>query len=125
MLALSNSALLTVPVHGHCRRYCTARHLCGCASILDSSGKPTISPFWPGGATGTDITAWVYDDPETLFDVQYTTPAHPELTPFRRLLAKNAIGLLPLRVVPPQQGIVHHGPIQATSGQFQITGFWI
>ena len=48
----------------------------GC-QYLDSSGKPTISPYWPSGATGTEITAWVYDDPETLFDVQYTNPGTP------------------------------------------------
>ena len=29
---------------------------------LDSTGKPTIAPFWTGGTTGTNITAWVYDE---------------------------------------------------------------
>lgn len=46
----------------------------------DSLGKPTISPFWPTGTAATNIVAYVYDDPETLFDVQlknpnYATPA--------------------------------------------------
>lgn len=41
----------------------------------DATGKPVISPFWPSGATGTEITAWVYDDPEMLFDVEFTNPS--------------------------------------------------
>jgi hypothetical protein len=41
---------------------------------LDSTGKPSISPFWIGGTTATYITAYVYDDPETLFEAQYTNP---------------------------------------------------
>ena len=36
----------------------------------DSLGKPTVSPFWPTGTAATNIVAYVYDDPETLFDVQ-------------------------------------------------------
>ena len=40
----------------------------------DSTGKPSISPFWIGGTTATEIIAYVYDDPETLFDAQYTNP---------------------------------------------------
>ena len=40
----------------------------------DSTGKPSTSPFWIGGTTATEITAYVYDDPETLFDAQYTNP---------------------------------------------------
>lgn len=41
---------------------------------LDATGKPSISPFWIGGTTGTEITAYVFDDPETLFEAQYTNP---------------------------------------------------
>lgn len=40
----------------------------------DATGKPSISPYWIGGTVGTEITAYVYDDPETLFEVQYTNP---------------------------------------------------
>ena len=40
---------------------------------LDATGKPVISPYWPGAVTGaTNIRAYVMDDPETLFDVQMT-----------------------------------------------------
>ena len=40
----------------------------------DATGKPSISPYWIGGTVGTEIAAYVYDDPETLFEVQYTNP---------------------------------------------------
>jgi hypothetical protein len=42
---------------------------------LDATGKPTISPFWVSGTTATNVVAYVYDDPETLYDVQLTNPS--------------------------------------------------
>ncbi len=37
----------------------------------DSTGKPNYSNFWPGAQTSaTNITAWVWDDPATVFTVQ-------------------------------------------------------
>ena len=41
----------------------------------DAQGKPTVSNFWPSGTTATNIIAYVYDDPETLYDVQFTNPS--------------------------------------------------
>lgn len=41
----------------------------GC-SYVDSQGKPNFSNFWPTGQVATDIKAFVYDDPDTLFLVQ-------------------------------------------------------
>jgi len=89
----------------------------------DASGKPTISPFWPSGATGTEIVAWVYDDPETLFDVQYTNPSSGTTV-------QTAVGEeFDWTVASPggstQTGLSNCqiGVIQATSGQFQMTGF--
>ena len=41
----------------------------------DAAGKPTVSNFWPSGTTATNIIAYVYDDPETLYDVQLTNPS--------------------------------------------------
>lgn len=94
----------------------------GC-QYLDSSGKPTISPFWPSGTTGSEITAWVYDDPETLFDVQYNNPS-PGTT------VQTAVGEECDWTVASPGGSTSTGlsntyltAIQATSGQFQITGF--
>lgn len=94
----------------------------GC-QYLDASGKPTISPFWPSGATGTEITAWVYDDPETLFDVQYNNPS-------AGTTVQTAVGEECDWTVASPGGSTQTGlsntyltAIQATSGQFQITGF--
>lgn len=42
---------------------------------LDANGKPVVSNFWPASTSATNVTAWVYDDPETLFDVQLTNPS--------------------------------------------------
>lgn len=96
----------------------------GC-QYLDASGKPTISPFWPAGATGTEIVAWVYDDPETLFDVQYNNPGTPGTDS-----VQSAVGEECDWVVASPGGSTRTGlsntrlsAIQATSGQFQITGF--
>ena len=94
----------------------------GC-QYLDSSGRPAISPFWPSGATGTEIVAWVYDDPETLFDVQYTNPSSGTTV-------QTAVGEECDWSVASPGGSTQTGlsncqltAIQATSGQFQITGF--
>jgi len=90
---------------------------------LDAGGKPTISPFWPSGTTGTEITAWVYDDPETLFDVQYNNPS-------AGTTVQTAVGEECDWTVASPGGSTQTGlsntyltAIQATSGQFQITGF--
>ena len=94
----------------------------GC-QYLDATGKPTISPFWPSGTTGTEIVAWVYDDPETLFDVQYTNPSSGTTV-------QTAVGEECDWTVASPGGSTQTGlsncqltAIQATSGQFQITGF--
>ena len=94
----------------------------GC-QYLDATGKPTISPFWPSGTTGTEIVAWVYDDPETLFDVQYNNPS-------AGTTVQTAVGEECDWTVASPGGSTQTGlsntyltAIQATSGQFQITGF--
>lgn len=92
---------------------------------LDATGKPTISPFWPAGTTGTNIVAWVYDDPEMLYDVQYANPGTPGTTS-----VQTAVGAeCDWRVAAPggstQTGLsnTYLTATQVTSGQFQITGF--
>ena len=92
---------------------------------IDATGKPSISPFWPGGTTGTNITAYVYDDPETLFDVQYANPGTPGTDS-----VQSAVGEECDWTVASPGGSTATGlsttvlsVIQATSGQFQITGF--
>jgi hypothetical protein len=96
----------------------------GC-QYLDASGKPSISPFWPSGATGTEIVAWVYDDPETLFDTQYTNPGTPGTTTVQTAVGEECDWVVASPGGSTQTGIssTQIGVIQATSGQFQITGF--
>lgn len=96
----------------------------GC-QYLDAGGKPTISPFWPSGATGTEIVAWVYDDPETLFDTQYTNPGTPGTDTVQTAVGEECDWVVASPGGSTQTGIssTQIGVIQATSGQFQITGF--
>jgi hypothetical protein len=91
---------------------------------LDSTGKPTIAPFWTGGTSGTSIVAWVYDDPETLYDVQYANPGTPGTTSVQVDVGAQC----DWRVASPggstSTGIssTYLSAVQSTSGQFQITG---
>lgn len=40
-------------------------------TYTDVTGKPTLSNFWPGALSGaTLITAFVWDDPLTIFEIQ-------------------------------------------------------
>jgi len=96
----------------------------GC-QYLDAGGKPTISPFWPSGATGTEITAWVYDDPETLFDVQYTNPGTPGTTTVQTAVGEECDWVVASPGGSTRTGLssTQLGVIESTSGQFQITGF--
>jgi hypothetical protein len=89
----------------------------------DATGRPQVSPFWPSGITATNIVAWVYDDPETLFDVQYNNPSSGTTV-------QTAVGEECDWTVASPGGSTQTGlsntkltVIQATSGQFQITGF--
>lgn len=36
----------------------------------DSTGKPTWSNYWPAATVATEITAWVWDDQDIVYDVQ-------------------------------------------------------
>jgi hypothetical protein len=96
----------------------------GC-QYLDASGKPTISPFWPSGTTGTEIVAWVYDDPETLFDVQYTNPGTPGTTTVQTAVGEECDWSVASPGGSTSTGLSNTQltAIQSTSGQFQITGF--
>lgn len=90
----------------------------------DATGKPTISPFWPASTTGTEIVAYVYDDPETLYDSQYANPGTPGTTSVQVDVGAQA----DWRVASPggstSTGIssTYLTALVATSGQFQITG---
>jgi len=91
----------------------------------DSSGKPTISPYWPSGTTGTEIIAYVYDDPETLFNAQYTNPGTPGTTTMQTAVGEEMDWVVASPGGSTSTGLstTQIGVIEATSGQFQLTGF--
>lgn len=39
----------------------------------DATGKPTFAKNWPAGQVATEIVAYVYDDPENIYEVQVET----------------------------------------------------
>jgi hypothetical protein len=40
-------------------------------TYTDVTSKPTVANFWPGAISGaTNLTAWVWDDPLTVFEIQ-------------------------------------------------------
>ena len=96
----------------------------GC-QYLDATGKPTISPFWPSGVTATEIVAWVYDDPETLFDAQYNNPGTPGTDTVQTAVGEECDWVVASPGGSTQTGLSNTrlSAIQATSGQFQITGW--
>lgn len=95
---------------------------------LDSTGKPTISPFWTGNTAVYNsglATIWVYDDPETLFDSQYSNPGTPGTTSMQSAVGKEADWVVASPGGSTSTGISSSQltALQSTSGQFQITGF--
>ena len=91
----------------------------------DATGKPTISPFWPASTTGTEIVAYVYDDPETLYDVQYANPGTPGTTSVQVDVGAQADWRVasPGGSTPTGISSTYLSAPVATSGQFQLTGF--
>lgn len=96
----------------------------GC-EYRDSNGRPVVSNYWPASTTATEIRAYVYDDPETLFDVQYNNPGTAGTD-----TVQTAVGEECDWTVASPGGSTSTGlsntlltAIQATSGQFQIVGF--
>ena len=91
----------------------------------DAQGKPTVSNFWPTGTTATNIVAYVFDDPETLFDVQYANPGTPGTTTVQTAVGEECDWTPTAAGGSTSTGLSSTSltVIQATSGQFQITGF--
>jgi len=88
----------------------------------DALGRPTLSPFWPASATATNVVAFVYDDPEIIFQVEYPNPS-PGTT------VQTAVGEECDWTVATPGGSTATGlsstsltAIQVGTGQYQITG---
>jgi hypothetical protein len=93
----------------------------------DSTGKPSISPYWIGGTTGTEIIAYVYDDPETLFEAQYTNPGTAGTDTVQTAVGEQCdwTGFTaPGGSTRTGLSSAYLGAIEGSgTGQFQITGF--
>lgn len=97
----------------------------GC-QYRDANGKPVVSNFWPTGATGSEIIAWVYDDPETLFNAQYTNPGTPGVTTVQTAVGEQCDWTFTSTGGSTSTGLSNAqlGTIEGSgTGQFQITGF--
>lgn len=96
----------------------------GC-EYKDSTGKPTVSNFWPTGITATAITAYVYDDPETIFEVEYANPGTPGITSVQVDVGGECDWVQTAAGGSTSTGLsaTKLTALQSTSGQFQITGF--
>ena len=96
----------------------------GC-QFNDSLGKPTVSPYWPSGTTATEIIAYVYDDPETLFNAQYSNPGTPGTTTMQTAVGEEMDWVVASPGGSTSTGLSNTqiGVIETTSGQFQLTGF--
>lgn len=91
----------------------------------DALGKPTVSNFWPTGTTATNIVAYVFDDPETLFDVQYANPGTPGTDTVQTAVGEECDWVPTAAGGSTSTGLSSTSltAIMATSGQFQITRF--
>ena len=91
----------------------------------DSLGKPCVSNFWPTGTAATNITAYVFDDPETLFDVQYANPGTPGTDTVQTAVGEECDWVPTAAGGSTSTGLSSTSltAIMATSGQFQITRF--
>jgi hypothetical protein len=47
----------------------------GC-EYIDATGKPCVSPYWPALTTATDVVAWVFDDPNAIYEAQCDAAAN-------------------------------------------------
>ena len=50
----------------------------GCRYV-DAQGKQQFSQYWPASTTATDVVAFVYDDPNIVFEAQTDTLAEGDI----------------------------------------------
>lgn len=93
----------------------------------DATGKPCLFPYWLGGTTATDVVAYVYDDVETRFEVQYTNPGTPGTTSVQTAVFEQCdwTGFSGTGgSIQTGQSSSYLGAIESSgTGQFQIIGF--
>lgn len=91
---------------------------------IDATGKPVISKNWPGTQTGaTNIKAYVYDDPEEVYEVQVATGGTGYVQTVIGAQANLVAGTVNAATGQSTMAL-NATPIAAASqGQFRIVGF--
>jgi len=93
----------------------------------DTNGKPVVSNYWPASTSGTEIRCYVYDDPETLFEAQYTNPGTPGTDSVQTSVGEQcdwAQSASPYGSTATGLSTAYLGAIEGSgTGNFQITGF--
>jgi hypothetical protein len=90
----------------------------------DATGKPTYSKNWPGAVTGaTEIVAYVYDDPENIYEVQVEAGGTGYVQTALGAQADLVAGTV--NAVTGQSTMALEATIEAAAaqGQFRIIGF--
>lgn len=90
----------------------------------DATGKPTYSKNWPGAVTGaTDIVAYVYDDPENVYEVQVASGGTGYVQTAIGAQANLVAGTV--NAVTGQSTMALNSTLiaAASQGQFRIVGF--
>lgn len=83
----------------------------------DAKGKPTWSHYWPASTVATDAIAYVWDDPQIVFEVQSATCALNDLG----ALADFTAGTM--NAVTKQSGSYLQGSVATTARTFRIERF--
>lgn len=88
----------------------------GC-EYIDNLGKPTESNYWPGSVSGaTNITFYVYDDPNIVYAAQMATSATTQIGHVAN--ATIAAG----NTMTGLSGAMLSGIVSATTRQWRIVG---
>jgi hypothetical protein len=90
----------------------------------DATGKPTISKNWPGAVTGaTNIVAYVYDDPDEVYEVQVSGAASTYVQTAIGAQADLVAGTVNAATGQSTMSLNLTLKAAAAQGQFRIIGF--
>lgn len=89
----------------------------------DATGKPTFSKNWITGTAATDITAWVYDDPNNIYEVQVGATGTAYVQTIIGAQADIVVGT-PNSATGQSTSYLNATPeAAAAQGQFRVIGF--
>lgn len=93
-------------------------------SYVDSTGKPTFSKNWPGAVSGaTSIVAYVYDDPDEIYEVQVASGGSGYVQAALGAQADLVAGTVNAATGQSTMALNATLKAAAAQGQFRIVGF--